>query len=353
MSALQIKRVLSLPGTLEASTLYVVAGGVAGDAELHFTNQDGSAVRRLLTRQDITAVVTAGTAAQADKLTNSRQIASTGDVSWSVTFDGTGNVSGVATLAESGLPAGEYVVMTVNSKGIVVAGRGLAAEDVPSLPGSKITSDISVNTTGNAATSDEADKLSTARLINGVAFDGTANITINAVDSTARIASSEKGVANGVATLDGDGKVPASQLPSFVDDVIEAANFAALPVTGEASKIYTTLDDNKIYRWSGSAYIHIPSGVGTADTAVALQTPRTIAATGDITWQVTFDGTGNVSAAATLAASGITAGEYAVATYDAKGRATSGRGLVMADIPTLDYTKVVSAQSIQLAASEW
>jgi hypothetical protein len=54
-----------------------------------------------------------------------------------------------------------------------------------------------------------------------------------------------------------DGKVPASQLPSYVDDIVEVANFAALPATGETGKIYLTLDNNKIYRWSGSVYIEI------------------------------------------------------------------------------------------------
>jgi hypothetical protein len=67
------------------------------------------------------------------------------------------------------------------------------------------------------------------------------------------------GVANGIASLDGSGKVPAAQLPSYVDDVIEVANFAALPVTGETGKIYVTLDTNKTYRWTGSTYVEISS----------------------------------------------------------------------------------------------
>jgi len=111
-----------------------------------------------------------------------------------------------------------------------------------------------------------AQKLATARTINGVAFDGSGNITINAVDSTDRIASSEKGAVNGVATLDATGKVPTAQLPSYVDDVIEVANFAALPGTGEAGKIYITLDDNKTYRWSGSAYVNITASPGSTDS---------------------------------------------------------------------------------------
>src|SRR3990167_7967639 len=53
-----------------------------------------------------------------------------------------------------------------------------------------------------------------------------------------------KGAANGYASLGADGLVPAAQLPSYVDDVIEVANYAVLPVTGETSKIYVTLDNN-------------------------------------------------------------------------------------------------------------
>ena len=65
------------------------------------------------------------------------------------------------------------------------------------------------------------------------------------------------GEANGFATLGGDGKVPSSQLPSYVDDVVEVANYAALPIPGETGKIYITLDTNYVYRWAGSTYVQI------------------------------------------------------------------------------------------------
>ena len=61
------------------------------------------------------------------------------------------------------------------------------------------------------------------------------------------------------------GKVPSIQLPSFVDDVLEYANFAALPVTGETGKLYITIDNNKQFRWSGSAYSEITSSPGSTD----------------------------------------------------------------------------------------
>ena len=76
----------------------------------------------------------------------------------------------------------------------------------------------------------------------------------------ARIPSSEKGVANGVATLDGTGKIPSAQLPSYVDDVVEYANLAAFPGTGSNGILYIALDTNKQYRWAGSTYQQITSG---------------------------------------------------------------------------------------------
>jgi hypothetical protein len=79
-------------------------------------------------------------------------------------------------------------------------------------------------------------------------------------DIATRVPSSEKGTANGVATLDGAGKVPATQLPSYVDDVLEYANLASLPNPGETGKIYVALDTNKTYRWGGSSYTAIASG---------------------------------------------------------------------------------------------
>jgi hypothetical protein len=97
--------------------------------------------------------------------------------------------------------------------------------------------------------------------IGGLTITGLAT---GALLSTSGVISSVPyGAANGVATLGGDGKVPSIQLPSYVDDVVEVANFAALPVTGETGKIYITLDNNKVYRWTGSIYVEVA-----ADAAV-------------------------------------------------------------------------------------
>lgn len=77
-----------------------------------------------------------------------------------------------------------------------------------------------------------------------------------------------KAQANGYASLDGSGKVPASQLPSYVDDVLEYASAAARPATGETGKLYLTLDNNKVYRWSGSTYVEIVASPSSTDSVV-------------------------------------------------------------------------------------
>ena len=62
-----------------------------------------------------------------------------------------------------------------------------------------------------------------------------------------------------------NGLVPSSQLPGFVDDVIEGANLAAFPATGESGTIYVALDTGKTYRWGGSAYAEISASPGSTD----------------------------------------------------------------------------------------
>lgn len=103
---------------------------------------------------------------------------------------------------------------------------------------------------GNVDNTNDADKpISTAQQ---VALDLKINL-------------SEKGAPLGVATLDAGSKIPASQLPSYVDDVLEYADFASFPVAGETGKIYTALDTGKIYRWSGSVYVEISASPGSTD----------------------------------------------------------------------------------------
>ncbi|OHX19501.1 tail fiber protein [Chromobacterium sphagni] len=86
------------------------------------------------------------------------------------------------------------------------------------------------------------------------------------------------------------------------------------------------------------------SGALTAEYADRLKTSRTLAMTGDGAWSVNFDGNGNVSAAMTLANTGVAAGNYGMVTVDAKGRITSGRQMAAADVPALDWSKIASGR---------
>jgi hypothetical protein len=68
------------------------------------------------------------------------------------------------------------------------------------------------------------------------------------------------------------GKVPTTQLPSYVDDVIEVLSQGnLLLLTGETGKIYVTLDDNKCWRWTGTTYIEISPSSGQISAIVGLQ----------------------------------------------------------------------------------
>lgn len=97
------------------------------------------------------------------------------------------------------------------------------------------------------------------------------HITINGVTydfvDDGKLSTSLKGTANGLAELDENGKVPSSQLPAFVDDVVEYADTEHFPLTGETGKIYVALDTNKTYRWSGSAYVEISPSLSLGETS--------------------------------------------------------------------------------------
>lgn len=75
-----------------------------------------------------------------------------------------------------------------------------------------------------------------------------------------------KGALGGVAELTSEGKVPASQLPSYVDDVLEFETQASFPTPGETGKIYVDLETNLTYRWSGTVYTEISQSLALGET---------------------------------------------------------------------------------------
>lgn len=212
--------------------------------------------------------------------------------------------------------------------------------------------------------------------VNGVATP-VSNKEVNiAINYGNFIPTSEKGQNNGVATLGNDGKVPSTQLPSYVDDVLEFANKSLFPATGEAGKIYIDMQTNITYRWSGTAYTEISQSLALGETtstayagdkgkanatkiiaietktsaietenvkqatdiynikqgttvvgesaiAVKLKTPRNIAIAGDMSGNANFDGSANITINTALSNIAI-AGTYTAVSVDTKGRVVNG-----------------------------
>lgn len=91
------------------------------------------------------------------------------------------------------------------------------------------------------------------------AGDTTITNNLNAFIST-------KGQPGGLAELDSTGKVPAAQLPSYVDDVLEFSTKDQFPQTGETGKIYVAKDTNLTYRWTGTQYLEISQSLALGET---------------------------------------------------------------------------------------
>jgi hypothetical protein len=181
-----------------------------------------------------------------------------------------------------------------------------------------------------------------------------------------KVETSLVGAASGIAQLDSGGKVPAAQLPSYVDDVLEYANLAAFPATGASGIIYVTADTNKTYRWTGSVYAEISAspgstdavtegatnlyftvarvlatviaGLSTATSTVITATDTVLSALGKLQAQIT---------ARVIANANITAGTNTKITYDAKGLVTAGAAATTADIAaSTNRNYVTDAQAV-------
>ena len=151
----------AIAGTLGVTGLVTASGGVSG-------NLTGNVTGNVTGNTSGSSGSCTGNSATATALQTGRTISVSGDATGtSASFDGTGNASIPLTLANSGVSAGTHTKVTVDSKGRVTAGTSLSAGDIPTL---------NQNTTGNAST---ATTLQTARTINGISFNGSANIETN------------------------------------------------------------------------------------------------------------------------------------------------------------------------------
>ena len=141
------------------------------------------------------------------------------------------------------------------------------------------------------------------------------------------IPTSSLGIVNGVAQLDSSGKVPESQLPSYVDDIIEGYYYEnkfyedsthTTEITGESGKIYVDLETNKTYRYSGSGFVVVSEtlALGTTSSTAFRGDYGNIAYTHAVTnkgsafesglYKITTNSEGHVTAATAVTKSDIT-----------------------------------------------
>lgn len=103
--------------------------------------------------------------------------------------------------------------------------------------------------------------------LSGIATGSTRTYTLPDVSSTLEV-TANKSAPGGYCPLDSNSLVPAVNLPSYVDDVLEYANLAAFPATGVSGKIYIAADTSRSYRWSGSTYAEIIASPGSTDAVI-------------------------------------------------------------------------------------
>lgn len=270
-----------------------------------------------------------------------------------------GGASGTLVSGDVTLAAGAN--MTINQTGSTItlvstdttysAGNGLT------LSGTSFSLPVTTSGTGNVVTG-------ITQTANGI------TVSLGSMPTAADLANyvplSQKGAANGVASLDASGLVPASQLPSYVDDVLEGyyktadgkfykeAAYTNL-ITGETGKIYVSLDTNKTYRWTGTTFVYITSGAvdsvngltgvvvlnkshvglsnvdNTADAAKSVLSAskwtaaRTITLSGVTSTAQTIDGSGNVAIPVTAVPATLLTGTAAINTTGSAAKLTTAR----------------------------
>lgn len=140
-----------------------------------------------------------------------------------------------------------------------------------------------------------------------------------------------KGQANGLASLDANGKLLSSQIPDFADDVIVVDSYATLPATGTAGKIYITADNNKMYRWDPD-----------------LETPNYVDLSIDLTEYARIEDIqdGNIQAGVAVKAFQDAMGRAIITTYETKADASDLKDAIEGNSQRIENLEVAVSGSL-------
>lgn len=211
-----------------------------------------------------------GNAATATKLANARNIALTGDAAGSASFDGSADINISTTLANSGVAAGSYTKLTVNSKGLVTAGASLVASDIPSLDWSKITSGKPTTLSGYGITDAQAADATLA---------GIALLSMTA---------GQVAYATGADVFSTFATTTNSRALLGTTDQYGLGTITA----AIAIDLDTLVGKGQWFRW-GSATTNAPTGVGLGNSGVGIHLPRASNGSNDV--QLAFDTAGKAA----------------------------------------------------------
>lgn len=278
-----------------------IVAGTLGTSFLPAFSGDVSSAEGTATLTLANSGITAGTY---DKVTfNSKGIATSGSVVTTIADSGILDVYS-KTEVDQAILAGTPSFLTLTNKPITLAGYGI----------------------NDAYTKAETDALVGSTAVSWSTLTGKPN-TIAGYNITDAVSTSM--IGTDIASLV-SGKIPSTQLPSYVDDVIEGFTLAAFPAIGEIGKIYVALDTNLTYRWSGSAYISMG---GTTTDAAALVTGTLNAARLPALTGSDVSSTAG-SGVLTLSPTTVTPGTYNSVTVDQKGRVTAGSNTSSYTLPS-------------------
>jgi hypothetical protein len=308
---------------------------------------------------DVTGDLT-GNADTATKWLNARSLALTGDATATFTgVDGSDNVSTAITLATVNSNVGEFgsttqiPVITVNAKGLVTAVTTASISTALSITGGTGSDSIALGTDtlnfegGTGVTTTVTDNKVSFAI--GQAVGTTDNVTFNDLTVSGTFSSNDITAANisidGNAVITGNLTVQGSTTTvnsttvevgdaniTLAKDATTAAEAEGAGITiagANATLTYTSTND----RWNLNKDLVVSTVFGAlsgnATTATTLANARSITASGDASWTVSFDGSANVTAALTLATVNSNVGAFGngttvpTVTVNAKGLVTA------------------------------